>query len=68
MSVAELKRWVDKMTTNERLFLELAHVRRREDREYAIELARRQREMDEGKKIRWKDVKKLHREMAKQGL
>jgi hypothetical protein len=70
MSVAELRKWVDKITPKERLFLEhyLAHLRRQEDPEYATEIARRQREMDDGKKVRWKDVKKLHREMAKQGL
>jgi hypothetical protein len=70
MSVAELKKWVDKITPEDRLFLEhyLAQLRRQADPEYANEIARRHRDMDEGKKVRWKDVKKLHRQMAKQGL
>jgi hypothetical protein len=70
MNVAKLKKWVGKITPEDRLFLEryLAQLRRDEDPEYADEIARRQRDMDEGKKVRWKGVKKLHRQMAKQGL
>ena len=59
------KKLVDGTTARERLFLEhyLAHLRRLEDREYASEIARRQREMDKGKKISWKDVRKQHRDL-----
>jgi hypothetical protein len=70
MSASELKKLVDQTTASERLFLEhyLAHLRRLEDREYAEEIARRQRQMDKGRKISWKDVKKLHSDLLKQGL
>jgi len=70
MSVAELKKLVDKTTPGERLFLEryLAHLRRLEDPQYGKEIARRHREMDKGEKVPWKEVKNLHRELLKQGL
>jgi hypothetical protein len=70
MSVADLKKFVDKTSVGERLFLEhyLAHLRRLEDPQYAKEIARRHREMDSGKKVAWKEAKKLHRELLKQGL
>jgi hypothetical protein len=70
VSVAELKKLVDKTTPGERLFLEhyLAHLRRLNDPEYTGEIARRQREMDQGKKVPWKEVKKLHRDMLRQGV
>ncbi len=70
MSVAELKSMVDKTTPGERVFLEfyLAHLRRLNDPEYLREITRRNRDMDRGKKIPWKEVKKMHRDMLKQGI
>ena len=61
MNTTKLKALVDQATPEERLFLRhyLAHVRRENDPEYAAELARRMKDMDEGKKVHWSDVKKL---------
>lgn len=60
MSTIELKRIVDNATPRERLFLAhyLAHLRRVNDPENAVELSRKMREMDQGTKVRWADVKK----------
>lgn len=70
MNTTELRAVVDQATPEERLFLShyLAHIRRENDPEYAAELARRMKEMDEGKKVYWSDVKKLHEALAKLGL
>jgi alkylated DNA nucleotide flippase Atl1 len=59
MSTTELKRVVDEATPEERLFLlhYLAHLRRVGDPKHAAELGRRMKEMDQGKKISWSEVK-----------
>ena len=61
MSTVDLKRIVNGATPEERLFLEhyLAHLRRTNDAEYAGELSKRMKEMDEGQKTPWSDVKEL---------
>jgi hypothetical protein len=60
MSTTELKAVVDKATQEERLFLQhyLAHLRRQSDPDYAAELSQRMKDMDEGKKVPWSEVKK----------
>ena len=70
MSVAELKRIVDKTSTEERLFLQayLDHLARAGDPANAADLSRRMREMDAGKKVTLALAKKLHESLLKQGL
>ena len=65
MSTGELKQIADKATPEERLFLEhyLAHLRRSNDPANQEDLDLRMREMDEGKKVSWEEVKRRHEEL-----
>ena len=70
MSTTELKAVVDRATPEERVFLEhyLAHLRRVEDPQYAETLADRHRDMDAGLKVKWTEIKRIHRDMLKEEL
>ena len=61
MSLAELKRFADDISPDERLFLEhyLAHLRRIHDPENGVELDRRWDEMQEGKEVTLEEAIRL---------
>lgn len=70
MSVAELKTAYEQLPeTDQVLFAVLvAAYQLRRQPDFAADLARRHRSMDEGKKWEHSDVLKLHEELQKQGL
>jgi hypothetical protein len=69
MSFAEVKQEIIKMTPQERdeLAAYLFHVRRRDDPEWRAELAKRNQEMDAGRKASEEEVLRVHEELKEQG-
>lgn len=70
MSRAELTSLVDRSSTEERLFLAayLRHVATQDDANLQGELAGAHREIESGKKVSLRQLKKLHQTLAKTGL
>ncbi len=70
MSRTELTALVDRSSTEERLFLAayLRHVSTQDDPGLHAELAGAHREIEGGKKIGLRQLKRLHQTLAKTGL
>ena len=70
MSSAELKSLVDRSSAEERIFLAayLRHVSTRDDASLQDELAGAHREVEAGKKVGLRQLKRLHQTLAKTGL
>jgi hypothetical protein len=60
MVFTEIKPQIDRLSPRERLkvLAYLKHLRQAENPRYKKELARRNAEMDAGKKVRWEDLKR----------
>jgi hypothetical protein len=68
MSLAEVKRAIEKMSDREQLDLtEFLQSKLDKNLEWQREIARRMREMDEGKKITSAEFEKRHRELETEG-
>jgi hypothetical protein len=70
MSSAELIETADSLTADQRIFLAayLKHLGRKNDRAYQAELSRLNREIEDGKRISFKQAKRLHQQLKAQGL
>jgi len=70
MSATELIETANSLRADQRIFLAayLKHLGRKNDPAYQVELARLNREIDDGKKISFEQAKRLHQELKAQGL
>ena len=70
VSSTELIETANALTANERIFLAayLKHLGRKDDPAYQAQLGRLNREIDDGKKISFKQAKRLHQKLKAQGL
>ncbi len=70
MSVAELKKTVESLSADERLFLAayLKHLSRVDDPSYQSDLTRLNAEIDSGKKLTLPQVVRMHEALKAEGL
>ncbi len=70
MSVQELKLAYDALPESDRILFDALTAAERmvSDPEYVAEISRRQKEMDQGKKLTHQDLIRLHEELGQRGL